>query len=108
MLCHLCGRALAMLAGSHLAGHGWPPALYREAFGLMRTLPLLAPELVERRRMEGARRYAANPRLREGMATGQAMARDGRLLALSHAAQPAGTARLQARQGAARRAEPVR
>ncbi len=33
VLCHLCGRAFAMLGAGHLRQHGWTAAAYREAFG---------------------------------------------------------------------------
>jgi hypothetical protein len=68
-------------------------------FGLGR-LSLCAPALQQRRRELSVERYGANPRLREGLAVGLALARSGELLKLSHAAQPVGSARAQIRQQA--------
>jgi predicted transcriptional regulator len=73
VVCHLCGRAFAFLPG-HLPRHGWSAELYREVFGLGRSTSLCAPALQQRRRELGVERYAANPRLREGLAVGQARA----------------------------------
>ncbi len=98
VVCHLCGRALAWLGAPHLRAHGWTAMGYREAFGLRRSASLCAPAVAEHRRQLGLQRYAANPRLRDGLAVGQAMARSGELLELSHAAQPAGSARTETRR----------
>ncbi len=108
VVCHLCGRALAMLGATHLRQHGWTAALYREAFGLRRSASLCAPTVIERRRQLGLQRYETNARLREGLAVGQAMARSGHLLTLSHRAQPAGSARVETRRRAGERTAPVR
>jgi hypothetical protein len=107
IVCHLCGRAFAFLPG-HLPRHGWSAELYREVFGLGRSTSLCAPALQQRRRELGVERYAANPQLREGLAVRQALARNGELLKLSHAAQPVGNARAQSRQRAGERTEPTR
>jgi len=107
VVCHLCGRAFAFLPG-HLPRHGWSAELYREAFGLGRSTSLCAPAVQQRRRELGVERYADNPRLREGLALGQALARSGDLLRLSHAAQPVGSAREQSRRNAGERTEPTR
>jgi hypothetical protein len=53
-------------------------------------------------------RYARNARLQEGLAVGQAMARDGSLLELSHTAQPAGAVRAETRCGVAERTAALR
>ena len=108
VVCHLCGRALTMLGATHLRQHGWTAALYREAFGLRRGASLCAPAMTERRRLLGLERYETNRRLREGLAVGQAMARSGRLLELSHGAQPKGSARAETRRRAGERTAPVR
>jgi hypothetical protein len=108
VVCHLCGRALSMLGATHLRRHGWTAALYREAFGLRRGASLCAPALIERRRQLGLERYENNRPLREGLAVGQAMARSGRLLELSHRSQPAGSARAETRRRAGERTAPVR
>ena len=100
VVCHLCGAGFAFLPG-HLPAHGWTAAGYREAFGLNRSTPLSSPAVRERRRELGLARYAADPRLREGLAQGQALARSGELLALSHAVQQPGNARAQRRSQAA-------
>ena len=108
VVCHLCGRELVLLAASHLRKHGWTPQAYREAFGLGRGTALCAPLLLQQRRALGVARYAANARLRDGLAVGQAMARSGELLERSHAAQPVGGARAQTRRQAAARTAPQR
>lgn len=108
VVCHLCGRALTMLGATHLRQHGWIAAMYREPFGLRRGASLCAPAMTERRRQLGLQRYETNVQLREGLAVGQAMARSGRLLALSHRAQPAGSARVETRRRAGERTAPVR
>lgn len=108
VVCHLCGRALAMLGASHLRQHGWTAAEYREEFGLRRAAPLCAPAVTAHRRELGRVRYERNARLREGLAVGQMISRDGRLLELSHAAQPAGAARVETRWRAAERTAPQR
>jgi hypothetical protein len=101
VVCHLCGRTLRLLATEHLRRHGWTPQLYRQAFGLNRSQPLCAPTVSERRRELGAVRYRRNPRTRAGLQRGQALARSGQLLAISHASQPAGAAALQRRRRSA-------
>jgi hypothetical protein len=108
VVCHVCGRALAMLGATHLRKHGWTADAYREAFGLRRGASLCAPAVTERRRQLGLERYESNRRLRDGLAVGQAMARSGRLLELSHLAQPAGSARVETRRRAGERTAPVR
>jgi hypothetical protein len=108
VVCHICGRALAMLGATHLRQHGWTAEAYRQAFGLRRGTSLCAPAVTERRRRLGLERYGSNRRLREGLAVGQEMARSGRLLELSHLAQPAGSARAETRRRAGERTAPVR
>ena len=108
VVCHLCGRALAILGASHVRQHGLTAGQYREAFGLRRGTALCAPAVTAHRRALGLVRYERNSRLREGLAVGQAMARDGSLLELSHAAQPAGAARAESRRRAAERTAPQR
>ncbi len=83
-------------------------SLYQEAFGLRRGASLCAGD---DRAAEGAgpiERYETNRQLREGLAVGQAMARSGRLLELSHGAQPKGSARVETRRRAGERTAPVR
>jgi hypothetical protein len=107
VVCHVCGRAFAFLPG-YLGRHRLTAGEYRERFGLGRSTPLCAPAVLVRRRELGLDRYAGNSRLRAGLATGQKMARSGQLLELSHAGQPAGSARLQSRRRAGQRTEPTR
>jgi hypothetical protein len=64
--------------------------------------------MIERRRQLGRERYEVNRQLREGLAVGQALARSGRLLELSHRVQPAGSARVETRRRAGERTAPVR
>jgi len=99
--CHLCGNAFRLLSATHLRGHGWTPAEYREAFGLNRGTPLCAPTVSAQRRSTGRDRYANNPRVRDGMALGQELVRSGEALRMAQAAAPAGSARLQRRLRAA-------
>jgi hypothetical protein len=101
VLCQLCARPLRLLSATHLRQHGWTPQDYRQAFGLNRSTPLCAPAVSERRRVLGRDRYAANARVREGMARGQELVRSGAALRQAHAAMPAGSARLQRRLAAA-------
>jgi len=96
VLCHLCGQPFRLLSTTHLRGHGWTPAQYREAFGLNRGAPLCAPSVSEQRRVAGYERYA-DPRVRAGLAIGQQMVRSGEALRLAHVAMPPGTARMQRR-----------
>ena len=108
VVCHVCGRAFAFLPG-HLGRHRLTAGEYRERFGLGLSTPLCAPTVLARRRELGLDRYAGNSRLRAGLAIGQTMARSGQLLVeLSHAGQPAGSARLQSRRRAGQRTEPTR
>lgn len=97
VICHLCGRALQLLSAEHLRRHGWTPQLYRDAFGLNRSLGLCSPALAERRRQIGRERYQSNEAVRSGLAVGQVLARSGRLLEMSHVTQRRGTASIQRR-----------
>ncbi|QWC83721.1 MucR family transcriptional regulator [Nocardioidaceae bacterium] len=100
VVCHACGDALAAVSAGHLRRHGLSLAGYRERFGLNRKTSLVAPALAQVRREEGARRWADNVSVREGLAVGQAMARSGELHDLGVAAQPAGSRRSQGRVAA--------
>lgn len=97
VVCHACGEPLASISAQHLARHGLTQASYRARFGLNRKQSLVAPQLAQARRVEGRRRWASNEALREGLAVGQEMARDGRLNELGVAAQPAGSRSAQGR-----------
>ncbi len=101
VICHLCGEALQMLSTSRLCRHGWTAVQYREAFGLSRSTALCSPAITEQRRQLGLVRFRNNQRLRDGLAVGQRLARSGELLVLAHAAQPAGSTRVQTRRRAA-------
>jgi predicted transcriptional regulator len=49
--CHLCGRWLKMVGGSHLiSAHGITVVEYREMFRLHANDPTVAPETTERKR----------------------------------------------------------
>lgn len=49
--CHLCGRWLKTVGGSHLlAAHNMAPAEYRELFKLYETTTTAAPETTQRKR----------------------------------------------------------
>lgn len=106
-ICHECGRAFASL-GSHVRKHQLTAGQYRELHGLNRQASLDAPALQQRQREVGLVRYAGSKPLREGLTVGMAMASNGELLRLSHAAQPPGSARPQARQRYRRSTEPTR
>ena len=41
--CHLCGRWMKAVGGTHLRWHGWTIDEYREAFRLGRQTPTCAP-----------------------------------------------------------------
>ena len=52
--CHLCGRWLRKVGGTHLrVGHGWTLAEYREAFRLLQSIPTCSRDL-----SAGMRRHA--------------------------------------------------
>ena len=52
--CHLCGRWLRKVGGTHLrVGHGWTLAEYREAFRLRQSIPTCSRHL-----SAGMRRHA--------------------------------------------------
>ena len=52
--CHLCGRWLRNVGGTHLrVGHGWTLAEYREAFRLLQSTPTCSRDL-----SAGLRRHA--------------------------------------------------
>lgn len=77
--CHLCGVFYRAL-GAHLRGrHGWPAERYRETFGLSRGRPLQAPDVSARQEAALRRRMHEDPRIKEGMAAGRALARSGAL-----------------------------
>ena len=49
--CHLCGRWLRNVGGTHLrVGHGWTLAEYREAFRLLQSTPTCSRDLSARLR----------------------------------------------------------
>ncbi|WP_130492419.1 MucR family transcriptional regulator [Motilibacter rhizosphaerae] len=96
VLCHECGSPYRFLSSHVRQAHGLTADDYRERWGLNRTTPLASPALLAARANEGHRRYRL-PAVREGLARGQALARSGELLQLSHEAQPAGSARAERR-----------
>lgn len=71
MQCLECGQWLRYL-GPHLkAKHAMTGREYREVHQLPRTLSLRSPELNERARDQGIRRFAERPDLRDAMAQGR-------------------------------------
>lgn len=96
VVCHACGQALAHISAQHAASHQMTLARYRERFGLNRKQPLTSPAMTAQRQAEGHRR-AQLPAVQAGLAQGQAMARSGALLTLSHAAQSPGSGSTQRR-----------
>ena len=65
--CHLCGRSMRIVGGTHLrVGHGWTLDAYREAFQLLVKAPTCSRELSERGRENaqarlGHRRFGTPP-----------------------------------------------
>ncbi|TQJ49280.1 MucR family transcriptional regulator [Phycicoccus sp. SLBN-51] len=102
VVCHACGDALSAISAQHARRHGLTLEGYRERFGLNRKQSLTAPELADKRRVEGRRRWAHNNGVRDGLAVGQLMAKSGVLYELGAAAQPAGARRPQGRAAASR------
>lgn len=102
LVCHGCGEHLAAVSAAHLARHELTQVGYRDQFGLNRKASLIAPALAQTRATEGRRRYDTNAGVREGLGLGQAMARDGTLVDLGQAAQPAGSRTEQGRRAASR------
>ena len=102
VVCHACGEALSAISAQHARRHGLTLDEYRERFGLNRKQSLAAPELAQKRRVEGQRRWAQNTGVRDGLAVGQQMARSGALYQLGAGAQPAGARRPQGRAAASR------
>ena len=99
---HSCGDHLSAVSAGHLARHQLTLADYRTRVGLNRKASLVAPVLAEARAEEGRRRLASSARVRDGLALGQAMARDGTLVTLGQAAQPPGYRSAQGRTAASR------
>jgi hypothetical protein len=63
--CHLCGRWLRNVGGTHLrVGHGWTLAEYREAFRLLQSTPTCSRDL-----SAGLRRHAQARLGRNGFGT---------------------------------------
>jgi predicted transcriptional regulator len=61
--CHLCGRRLKMVGGSHLiAAHGITVAAYREMFHLHGNDSTVAPETSERKRCAMVAQIASGER----------------------------------------------
>ena len=57
VLCHLCGRAMRMVGGTHLrVGHGWTLKEYRETFHLPEHVPTCSHELSDRYREHAVER----------------------------------------------------
>ena len=59
VVCHLCGRAMLMVGGTHLrVGHGWTIHQYREAFHLPEHVPTCSHDLSDRYREHAVERFA--------------------------------------------------
>jgi ROS/MUCR transcriptional regulator protein len=57
VVCHLCGRRMKMLGGTHLrVVHGWTLDAYRETFQLHRHVPTCSVELSDRYRVSAQAR----------------------------------------------------
>ena len=60
VVCHLCGRAMRMIGGTHLrVGHGWTLQQYREAFHLPMHAPTCSRELSNVYREQAVERVKA-------------------------------------------------
>lgn len=57
VICHLCGRAMRMVGGTHLrVGHGWTLRQYRETFHLPEHAPTCSRDLSDRYREHAVER----------------------------------------------------
>ena len=45
VLCHVCGRWMRRIGGTHLTAHGWTLDAYREAFQLLAHIPTCSRDL---------------------------------------------------------------
>jgi rubrerythrin len=54
--CHLCGRWLRSVGGTHIRSHGWTLASYRAAFELRENVPTCAPGVSRTLRVHAKRR----------------------------------------------------
>ncbi len=54
--CHLCGRWLRIVGGTHLRAHGWSLASYRAAFELRENMPTCAAGVSRKLRAHAKRR----------------------------------------------------
>ena len=78
--CHLCGGWFRHIGSAHvLHAHGMTAAEYRQLVGLNPRRALQAPDLRMRRAEQMRRQIATDPRLRQAMAAGVALARAGEL-----------------------------
>lgn len=100
VVCHACGDHLSSISAAHLARHQLTQVEYRGRFGPNRKTSLISPALARARAEEGRRRLASNAGVRDGLALGQVMARNGTLLSLGQAAQPVGSRSAQGRRAA--------
>jgi rubrerythrin len=54
--CHLCGRWLRTVGGTHIRAHGWTLESYRAAFELRKNVPTCAPGVSRKLRIHAKRR----------------------------------------------------
>ena len=73
VVCHLCGRAMRMVGGTHLrVGHGWTLEQYREAFHLPSHAPTCSHDLSDGyreravERLDAEDRFGRPPKPRQG------------------------------------------
>lgn len=78
VLCHLCGKWFKSVV-AHLRSHGWHHLAYREAFGLLRSVPLEGTATRGLRASAMTQRRAHDPAIRAGCALGQELVRTGAL-----------------------------
>ena len=91
--CHLCGRWLKKVGGSHLiAAHGITTAEYREMFHLYTSTSTIAPETAERKRASMLEQFLKRPTRAQGASP--AWTTHGRQVALVGRALPPASARV--------------
>jgi ROS/MUCR transcriptional regulator protein len=58
--CHLCGRWLKVVGGTHIRWHGWTLERYREAFQLRESVPTCSTSVSGRLRRSARDRIGQN------------------------------------------------
>ena len=83
--CHLCGRFLRMVGGTHLrVGHGWTIAEYRETFQLSQSAATCSRDLSERYRRSAVQRVGSDGFATPPTARGSGRVRAPRWRSLAH------------------------